>query len=262
MVGPEIERFAKLDSSIHRWDPRWKIATLLALMLLLGLDVRGSAAGPSPTDIPPALAGLALSACLVTLARIPWSHVLRRLRGPGVLIAIIALVFALSYPGDRLEIGWVRLSVDGLIAALLIALRVLSIILLVFPAFGTAPFHASAKALRSLRVPEALVQTMLFSYRYLFVYSEQLRKMNAALRARGFRPRPDAHTLRTLGRGIGVLIVGTVERTERIQGAMRCRGFTSAFPVSSDLRSKPSDALLSAAVLAAGLAVLAWKTAA
>ena len=109
-------------------------------------------------------------------------------------------------------------------------------------------------------MPEALVQTMLFSYRYLFVYSEQLRKMNAALRARGFRPRPDAHTLRTLGRGIGVLIVGTVERTERIQGAMRCRGFASALPVSSDLRSRPSDALFSAVVLAAGLAVLAWKT--
>ena len=261
MVGPEIERFAKLDSSIHRWDPRWKIATLLALMLLLGLDVRGSGAAPSPAHIPPALAGLVLSAALVTLARIPWSHVLRRLRAPAVLLAIIALVFALSYPGERLRLGWVGVSVDGLIAALLIAARALSIILLVFPAFGTAPFHSSAKALRSLRLPEALVQTVLFSYRYLFVYSVELRKMGAALRARGFRPRPDAHTLRTLGRGIGVLIVGTVERTERIQGAMRCRGFTASFPVSGDSGAKLSDALLSAAVLAAGLAVFGWKTA-
>jgi cobalt/nickel transport system permease protein len=262
MIHAGLERFHTLDSPIHRWDPRWKIGTLLALMLLLGLDIRGSGVPPSAADIPPALAGLFLSGLLVTLARIPWGHVLRRLRGPAVLFAVLAAVFALSYPGERASLGPVAISAGGLLAALIIAARAFSIILLVFPAFGTAPFHVSAKALRSLRLPEALVQTVLFSYRYLSVYSERLRKMGIALRARGFRPRVDAHTLRTLGRGVGVLIVGSVERTERIQGAMRCRGFSASFPASVELRAGPRDALLSALALAAGLAVFAWKSAA
>ena len=262
MVRPEIDRFAGLQSPLHRWDPRWKIATLLALMVLLGLEPEGSRAAPSAADIPPALAGLALSSLLVTASRIPWSHVIRRLRGPAALLLLIAIVFAISFPGERVGAGWLRFSTMGLLAALLVAARAISIILLVFPAFGTAPFASSVKALRSLRVPAPIVQTMLFAYRYLFVYADQLRKMSVALRARGFRPRPDAHTLRTLGRSIGVLIVGTVERTERIQGAMRCRGFSATFPAACELRARPMDAFLSGAVLASGLAVFAWKLAA
>ena len=41
----------------------------------------------------------------------------------------------------------------------------------VFPMLGTAPFHVSMKSLQDVGFPKMLIQALLFTYRYLFVYN-------------------------------------------------------------------------------------------
>jgi cobalt/nickel transport system permease protein len=113
-----------------------------------------------------------------------------------------------------------------LLLVALILLKAVAIVLLVFPMFGTAPFHTSMKALQQLRFPTKFVQIVLFTYRYIFVFFEEIRRMNNAAKTRGFETKTRWHTFRTLGNFIGVLLVRSFERTERLYNAMISRGYT------------------------------------
>ena len=49
------------------------------------------------------------------------------------------------------------------------------------------------------------------------------------MKMRGFRPRMNWHTYRTYGYLVGMLLVRSLERSERIVAAMKCRGFRGRF---------------------------------
>jgi cobalt/nickel transport system permease protein len=258
-VRPDLDSLSGLASPLHRWEARSKLATLFILMVLIAVERAGSRAAPSwEEDLPPALAALAFALLLAAAARIPLGLMLWKLRGAAALLAAVLIVFPLSYGGERIQIGPVGLSRDGLLAAVLVITRALSLLIIAFVAFATTPFHVAMKSLRRLRVPAPLVQTILFSYRYVLVYSDHLRRRETALRARGFRPRADLRTLRAIGNCFGGLLVGSIERTQRIQSAMRCRGFSGTFRTLEESRAGARDAFLSALVLAVGGAILLW----
>ena len=259
-MHPEIDGLAHIHSVVHRWDPRWKLATIGLLVLAFSLDKPERATHPSAKlDLPPVLAGLAFAWTLAILSRLPLGSILKRLKGPTVFAGILVLVFSLTYPGERMMVGPVGFSREGLLAGGLLALRAITIVVLAFPAFATSPFDRSMKALRALKVPAILVHLLLFTYRYLFVYADQLRRMQTASRARGFLPRWSWNTVRTAGNGLGVLLVGSIERTERIQGAMKCRGFDGTFLAHDEFHARPADILLSALLLVPGLVVVVWR---
>lgn len=259
-MHPEIDRFAHLVSPMHRWDPRWKLAGLFVLLVAMGVErpgIRETALWER--DVPPVLAALAVSLGLVLLSRLPLRFVLARLRPAYAILALVLLIFSLTAPGGGVKIGIFEFSSQGFLKGLVIALRVLSMILLVFPAFGTTRFDATMKALGALRVPAPLVQTVLFSYRYLFVYADQLRKMQQAARVRGFRARCDLRTLRVLGNRVGMLLVGSIERTQRIRYAMRSRGSTGALETLDEFRTRPRDVALFALSILLACGLVLWR---
>ena len=79
-----------------------------------------------------------------------------------------------------------------------------------------------------------------------------------AMRARAFRPRADRRTWRALGWLLGMLMVRSFERAERVAGAMKCRGFDGTFHLMDDLRAGPRDALFA---VACGIGILAFLAA-
>lgn len=259
-MHPEIDRFAHLDSLVHRWDPRWKLACLFLLMLSMGLERPGSRDHPSwEADLPPALGCLGFSVAIVLLARLPFALILTRLRGVAWFFAVVLIIFPLTYPGEKTLIGFVPVSSTGFLVAFLMVLRAFAILLLAIPAFGTSRFDVTMKALRRLRFPAPLVQIILFTYRYFFVYSDQLRRMLIAARARGFHPRPDLHTLRIAGNGLGILLVESIERTQRIHGAMKCRGFFGTFRTLEVFRTRAVDVALFCGILGIGVLLSLWR---
>jgi cobalt/nickel transport system permease protein len=172
---------------------------------------------------------------------------------------VLVVVVSLTHGGERFQWWGLSPSREGLVRSGILVLRVLSIVLLVFPAFGTSRFDVTIKALGRLRVPAPLIQIVLFSYRYLFVYSDQMRRMGLAQRARGFRARMDLKTLQLMGNRIGVLLVGSVERTQRIQGAMKCRGFSGTYRTLGRFTTRPVDVLASGVLLTIGVIFLVWR---
>jgi len=217
-----------------------KIPTLLIMAFTTGLL----------KDIRLAAAALVFSAGLVAISRIPVTFVLRRLRWVFFFLALFVVVMPLTVPGRNIwSYSFLSVSYEGLSLAFLIFLKGIAIVLLLFPMFGTAPFHTSMKALQSLKVPARFVQITLFTYRYIFVFFEEIRRMSDAAKTRGFETKTGWHTFRTLGNFLGVLLVRSFERTERLYNAMISRGYAGKMITLSSFRMTARDSVKGAAVL-------------
>jgi cobalt/nickel transport system permease protein len=256
----EIDRFAHLDSVVHRWDPRWKLVAFAGLMLAFALT--GDATRSDPRlwrDFPPALAALGIAFGFLLISRIPVGAALRSLRPALVFFVFLFIVLPLSQGEGFPFLGPVKLSGKGLLMALLIFLRAFAILLLVFPMLSTSRFEDTMRALRELRLPAPLVQLIVFTYRYIFVFADEVHRLQVAWHARGFRMRFSLHALRTVGNGVGTLLIGSMERSQRIYQAMVCRGYSGSFRTIAAGSTRAADVLKTAVVLAMAAAFTAWR---
>lgn len=54
------------------------------------------------------------------------------------------------------------------------------------------------------------------------------------MRARGFKSGLNGHSLRSLANLVGMLLVRSVDRAERVHAAMLCRGYNGRFWIQDD----------------------------
>jgi len=86
-------------------------------------------------------------------------------------------------------------------------------------------------ALLHLRVPDKLAHLFLFTIRYMDLVHHEYGRLRQAMRVRCFRPRANRHTYRSVGHLVGMLLVRSFDRSERVLAAMKCRGFRGRFYV-------------------------------
>lgn len=212
-----LDLYANLDSPIHRWHPRMKMAGLMALVLAFSAvqDLR----------LIPCM--LFLTALLYTLSKLPARFLTERLRYPGVFLLIVAVLLPF-FTGETvlLDLGPVHVTQEGTLALVRIASKFLAILTTGLVLFGTSPFLVNIKALRGLGVPAILADMALLAYRYLFEIGSDLTTMQRAARLRGLKSsRLHLRALQTLASLVGSLLVRSYEQAERIYKAMRLRGY-------------------------------------
>ena len=241
----EAELYARGTSLLHAWDSRFKVVALgLLAFVVASLDRVG-----------PAIAAVGVTLGLLALARLPGRLVLGRLAAAQVILLPCLLILPFSFGGELVSWGPVSLSREGLTWAALFYCRALAILTLGIAVVYTTPMVVLLRALQSLRIPRVLVEIALLTYRYLFTLAAEGTRMRWALAARGFGARRSWSTYRPLANGVGMALVRSVERTERIQQAMICRGFQGRLQTLQRFSAAPSDwgNVLVCAVLAAGL---------
>ncbi|MFO8007704.1 MAG: cobalt ECF transporter T component CbiQ [Candidatus Brocadiia bacterium] len=245
---PEIDKYAHLDSPLHRWDARAKLVCLG--LLLLAVVLSGS--------YPVALAGLGAALLLAALSRIPPAFLFVHLRWVLLFCAFLLVVVPLRSapaPDALVSAGPVAFSRGGLAEAGLVAVRATGAVLLILVMMGTSRFDVTLKALRRLHVPQVAVQILAFSYRYVFVLLDELGRMLSAARARGSAGASWARRLHNTGSMVGMLFVRSFERTDRVYHAMLARGYTGEVRTLDRFRLRPADVAkgLLAVAAAAGL---------
>ena len=129
----------------------------------------------------------------------------------------------------------------GGLLALLICLKASAIALLVEPLLSTSPFPVTIQALARLRVPQMVCQMILLAHRYIFVFQHETSRMNKGMHMRGFRRRTDMETLRNIGNFLGMLLVRSFERTQRVYEAMIARGYMGQLSVTHEFRVMNRD---------------------
>ena len=215
----ELDEYAYLDSPIHRWDASAKLIGLLAIIT--------SFAFVEQLQHVPAMLGVTV--VVYALSRLPVSFLTARLRYPGIFIlGVVGLLPFLSGSTVLWSWGFLSLRQEGVMATALVMGRFFSILTLGLVLFGTTPFIAQVRAMRSLGLPGILADMLLLTYRYLFVLLEMLTTMRRAMRLRGFSFHPSRFNLQDLQRLaslMGTLFIRSYEQSQRIYTAMRLRGY-------------------------------------
>lgn len=213
-----LDQYADLDSPLHRWEQRSKLVALIALIFAFAFADR-------LILLPPMLL---ITAVLYVLSKLPLAFLLTRLRYPGLFIlAVVALLpFASSGNTILFTIGSLEVKQEGIEAVVLIATRFLCILTVSLVLFGTAPFMTTIKAMRSLGLPDIIVDMTLLAYRYLEEFGETQKTMRRAMGLRGMNSdRFNFRTVRILSGLAGSLLIRSYDRSERVYQAMRLRGY-------------------------------------
>jgi cobalt/nickel transport system permease protein len=207
--------------------------------------------------------GLALAIAVggMLLARLCLGPVLRRLMPLNLLLLLLTAVLPWTTPGTPLvSLGPAVYSREGLLLVATIALKGNAIVLALVVLLGTLDVTTLGHALSHLYVPEKLTHLLLFTVRYLEVLEREYLRLTAAMRMRGFRPGVNLHTYRTYGYLVGMLLVRSLERSQRVVAAMKCRGFHGRFYLLDHFAFTLHDVRFGmvSLILLLGMALVEW----
>jgi cobalt/nickel transport system permease protein len=227
-----LDRFSYLDTPVHRLDPRAKVVATMLFVVAVVSFPRYEVLSLFPFFLFPAL--------IASLGDIPAGFVAKRV----VAVSPFAVFVGMFNPffdsgtvafggGVTVSAGWVSF------ASILVkfALTISSAILLI----ATTSFPGICRGLRGMGVPALFVSQLLFLYRYLFVLTEEAMRVVRARDMRSFGRRGTG--VGVFIRIVGTLFLRTVERAERIYGAMLARGFRGDMPSVRREGLRPSDVL-------------------
>jgi cobalt/nickel transport system permease protein len=187
----------------------------------------------APRRLSSGLASLALVLFVLWAASVAW----RRLLWRGLVLALTssALLVPLAVTGRAAD-------------ALFSGARVLCAGVAALGFAATLPVAELAAALGALRVPRSLTGTIEIMLRQLVELEREGRRIALALALRGARGRVLATST------AGALFVRSIERAERVDLAMRLRGYDPGSPAPS-ARLRAADAPALCVALACALSV-------
>jgi cobalt/nickel transport system permease protein len=247
-----FEQFAYLISPIHSLDARVKIITFFSLITAAVLT--------SPSNLARFAAFIAMLGYLYLISGVPLKYALLRSTVIFPFVILVAL-FAPFLPSSTISsynFGFLSLNKNGLIVLWNVAIKswisVLTIILL----HSTTPFPKLLKAFRQLKVPTIFVSLLTFLYRFMWLLSEEAKRMKRAKDARTGQASVKKERglariksgfnhwlwqLQITGNMIGSLFIRTYERAERVYAAMLARGYTGTIPLPEEIKFDLRDVL-------------------
>jgi cobalt/nickel transport system permease protein len=209
-----LDDLARLDTPLARIDARAKVLAAFALLVTVASFERHDIVRPLPL--------LILLAAGLALGDVPVRVIAARLAIASPFAILVGIWNPLFEPDPLLHLGPVVLSA-GWVSFLSILERFLLGMAAVLVLIATTGLDAVGTALGRLGIPRVLVTQLLLLHRYAFVLVAEVGRMLRAHALRApERPRPGWRTMRSL---LGVLLLRSLARAERVHAAMLCRGF-------------------------------------
>jgi cobalt/nickel transport system permease protein len=202
MRHPYLDRFSRIDSPIHRIPTHVKIVAVIVILLVI-------AATPLSYPIVFACAGVGLVS-VAWLSRVPPRFLLRRMFLLELFVCGVA-VLSLLQPGGLAVFARVLIKSTLCVATALLFST-------------TTPYVDLLQTLKSWKVPSLLITMLALMYRYMFVFFDELGRMQRARTSRTFVDKRMLvwHSLATI---VAQLFIRSTERAERIYAAMCARGW-------------------------------------
>jgi len=248
MIG---EEFSGGDSLIHRLDPRVKIVAVSFFSVVVAVSNRFVVL----------MSALALGFFIVLLARVPMRQLVRRLVPVNVFILFLWLFLPFTVQGEPLfSVGPLVGTHEGVLYAARISLKSNAIVTVLIALVASSSILTIGHAMHELRVPKKIVHLFFFTYRYIHVIGREYVRLVNAMKVRGFRPGTNMHSYKTFAYLVGMLLVRSCDRAERVRNAMLCRGFRGRLYSLSDFSMKTRDviSLIVMLTLVLALGALEW----
>lgn len=227
-----LEEFAEGNSFFHKLDPRIKFLIILPTVFLMA----------NMKSLENSLMALIICATFIIFTKIPFKKLLNRLLTVNAFILLLWFFLPFGMEGEIIfKLGPYFATKEGFHRVTLITLKSNAIVIMTIALLGTSQVFSLAHALEYFKVPKKLILLFFFFYRYISVIHDEYIKMKKTLLIRCFKPSTNLHTYRTLGYFIGMLIIKSFDRSQRIYNAMLCRGFKDKFPLIDHFKIRESD---------------------
>ncbi len=251
MLYLTISPFTEGNSFIHRCDPRVKV-----LIALIFISIFATTQHLLVLSI-----GFSFALGMVWLARLPKIFILQRLLTLNLFNLLLFLILPFTVTGTpQFQVGNLIGSDTGLQQAIEITLKTNTILLWLTVLLSTIDNITLAHVLRYFYVPDKLILLLLFTLRYIEVLYQEYLRLRQAMKIRAFVPRANRHTYRCFAYLIGMLLVKSLDRSERIMAAMKCRGFRGKFYLYHHFNLNLADIGFGIIMLTAGFGLIgiAW----
>jgi len=245
------EDFLIGDSVIHRLDPRARVITAAAFSIVVAVSERFIALLPA----------ILVAVSFIFLARLSLKRVCLRLLMVNLLILTLWLSLPFTFRGETLfSLGPLTATREGIGRAAALTVKSNAIIMTLMALIATMPVFTLGRALRYFHVPEKIVHLLSFTYRYIHVIHTEYSRLMNAIKIRGFNPGNNIHTYKTYAYIVGMLLLKSYERANRVRTAMLCRGFRGKFYDLSEFSFRPFDWVVMVTSLFAvlGIGILQW----
>jgi len=199
---------ARIDHWAANGVSRFHRASVLSKSLFLLCVIATAVATKDPEPLAVVCSGLVV---LAALSGLPWMAI-------GIL-SLYAAVFALLY---AISLG------GGLWTYALLLLKAVT------PAYAVGMLVASTPYPRIFSflgtfLPEVIAAGMFMTYRTLFILLDMMNNFGMAIRLRGgFSPGNIIKNGSNVAKGIGMLLVRAVERSQRLYAVMAVRGYNGS----------------------------------
>ncbi len=232
-----IDKYADLESIIHRLDPRIKIVSFFSFILLV--------ISTQPIKFLNFPLYFLLIFGVILASKVPLRFIFKKslVIIPFVLLIAIFIPFlkegeiAGSYSFASLHL---TVTYDGLIILFNVLSKSWLSVLSMLALASTTKFPELLKGFEKLGMPRVMVMVISFMYRYVFVLGDEVMRMKCARDARSFGGNSKWH-IKTIGNIIGMVFIRTYERGERVYVAMVSRGFIGKIKILDDLHVKKLD---------------------
>jgi cobalt/nickel transport system permease protein len=235
-----LDRLARLESPVHRVDPRAKVITTGVFIVCVVSCGKYELLGLLPFAVFPVV--------LATEGGLPLGFLGKLL----LMASPFALVMGAFNPlFDQEVVGYVGsvAVTGGWVSYASIILRFLLTVAAALVLTATTSFTGVCLALEKLKVPDVLVTQLLLLFRYIFVLGDEATRMAQARRLRSFGRR--GMGWRIYGQMLGQLLLRAFARAQRIYLAMKCRGFDGEIRVARRLHFRTADLVFTLAWSAA-----------
>lgn len=229
--------FAQGHTFLHHLDPRVKLLTALFFALLIA----------TAQQLTTLLTGLGYAGLLTLLAHPPVLALWKRLYTLNLFNFLLFLILP-------------RTIQDQVYSATVITLKSNAILLAITTLVSTTEIITLGQALHQLKLPTKLIHLLLFTVRYIAVFYQEYQRLTQAMTIRGFQPHFNRHTYRSLAYLIGMLLVKSLDRAERILAAMKCRGFHGQFYSPQTYSLQSPDKIFSLLAILGGLSLLTLES--
>jgi len=232
-----LDQYREMDSVIHRLDARAKF--------LSALVVTGAVVFVGRGEWWVYAVFLIMNTMLLALSRVPWLYVLKRSAVVFPFVFMIAVFLPFINEGTELlgfEIGsWhIGMSVEGLLLAADVLCKAWISVLPFVLLTATTSMSDLLKGLEKLRMPAVIVMLVSFMYRYLFIVTDEAKRLLVARNCRSFGGGIVLH-MRVVGYMAGSLFLRSYERGERVYGAMLLRGYDGSGRSMSQTKLRFAD---------------------
>ncbi len=231
-----IDKYSK-QSNLSEFDPRAKIIGILFFICAVALL----------QDTFLLLFSLAFILCLLAISGVPATHIAKR-----YAVALPFIIFA------AMSLYWTSGQENAINLFLRISASVLALILIAI----TTDFFDLLRGLQSLKIPGIMISMLMFTYRYIFVMFDELRRMGIARRARAYRnggSMLDRGAMGVISSTAGMLLVRAYERGLRISDSLRARGYDGEVRTARPLKMRARDGAMASLLVFMAFYLLSFQ---